>query len=298
MHGGIGKKVSEEEPLVMGHEASGIVHSVGSGVKTLKPGDRVAIEPGFGCRRCKRCKAGKYNICPEMQFAASPPRAHGTLARFFKIPEDFAYKIPDSLSLEEAVHGARLADMKPGHTVLVLGSGTIGLLAAATARAFGAGKVCVVDIDERKVKFAKGFVDCDVFVPDVQATSEENAARLQEESDIDDGFDVVLECTGVESSAQTGIYASAPGGVFVQIGVGKADQTLPLGAMCGKETVLKASFRYAPGDYDIALGLLSARKVSVKSLISSITPFENATEAWEKTRRGEGIKNLIKGVQD
>lgn len=307
MHGGIGKKVSEEEPLVMGHEASGVVHSIGPSVTTLKPGDRVAIEPGFPCRRCKRCKAGKYNICPEMQFAADPPRAHGTLSRFFKIPEDFAYKIPDSLSLEEAVlveplavavHGVRLADMRPGQTVLVLGSGTIGLLAAATAKAFGVGRVCVVDIDERKVEFAKSFVDCDVFVPDLQSTSEGNAARLQREMNADDGFDVVLECTGVESSAQTGIYASAPGGVFVQIGMGKANQTLPLGAMCEKETVLKASFRYAPGDYDIALGLLATGKVSVKSLISSITPFENATEAWERTRRGEGIKNLIRGVQD
>lgn len=291
----------------MGHEASGVVHSVGSGVTNLKPGDRVAIEPGFPCRRCKRCKTGRYNLCPKMQFAADPPYTHGTLSGLFKIPHDFAYKIPDSLSLEEAalveplsvsVHGVRLADVKPGQSVLVLGSGTIGLLAAATAMAFGAGTVFVVDIDEKKLEFAKGFVECGVFVPDLQLTPEENGELLQKEMGLEDGVDVVLECTGVESSTQTGLHASAPGGIFVQVGLGKANQTVPIGAMCEKETVVKTSFRYGPGDYDIALGLLGAGKVSVKSLISSITPFENATEAWEKTRRGEGIKNLIRGRQD
>ncbi|KAH7176800.1 chaperonin 10-like protein [Dactylonectria macrodidyma] len=305
-HGGVTRKVSEESPLVMGHEASGIVHSVGEAVASVKPGDRVAIEPGFPCRRCRRCKAGRYNLCSEMQFAADPPRTHGALARFFKIPEDFAYKIPDSLSLEEAVlveplsvavHGVRLADVRPGQDVLVLGSGTIGLLVAATAKAFGAGNIFIADINEKKLEFARGFVDCATFVPAADSTPKENASRLQKEFHLDDGVEAVLECTGVESSAQTGIYASAPGGVFVQIGMGKPDQTLPMGAMCEKETVVKTSFRYAPGDYDIALGLLGSGKVSVKSLISSVVPFESATEAWEKTKNGEGIKNLIRGLQ-
>ncbi|KAF7553539.1 hypothetical protein G7Z17_g3542 [Cylindrodendrum hubeiense] len=306
-HGGVTRKVSEEEPLVMGHEASGIVHSVGSEVATVKPGDRVAIEPGFPCRRCNRCKAGKYNLCPKMQFAADPPHTHGTLARYFKIPEDFAYKIPDSLSLEEAVlveplsvavHGVRLADVRPGQNVLVLGSGTIGLLVAATAKAFGAGAVFIADINEKKLEFAKEFLGCATFVPALDSTPKENAARFEKEMNLDDGVEVVLECTGVESSAQTGIYALTPGGVFVQIGMGKPDQTLPMGAMCEKEMVVKTSFRYAPGDYDISLDLLGSGKVSVKPLISSIVPFESATEAWEKTMRGEGIKNLIQGVQE
>lgn len=148
--------VSDEKPPVMGHEASGIVHSVGPAVTSVVPDDRVAIEPGFSCRRCKLCKAGKYNLCADMQFAADPPDAHGTLARPSRTPEDFVYKVPDSVSLEEAVlveplrvavHGARLAGLAPGHVVLVQGSGTIGLLAAATAKAFGAKEVFVSDIN-------------------------------------------------------------------------------------------------------------------------------------------------------
>lgn len=299
--------VSEEQPLVMGHEASGIVHSVGPAVKSVVPGDRVAIEPGFSCRRCKQCKAGKYNLCADMKFAADPPSNHGTLARIFRTPEDFVYKIPDTVSLQEgvlveplsvAVHGARLAGLAPGQIVLVQGSGTIGLLAAATAKAFGAKEVIVSDINQAKLDFAKDFVDCKTFMPNLKSGPEVEAARMKRELGFEVGADVVLECTGVESSVQTGIYASGPGSVVVQIGLGKPDLTLPILNMCEKEVVFKTAWRYAPGDYEVALSLLSSGRISVKSLISSIVPFEKAPEAWEMTKNGQGIKHLIQGVQD
>ena len=301
------RKVSEEEPIVMGHEASGIVQSVGLAVTSLIPGDRVAIEPGWSCRRCKQCKAGKYNLCPDMRFAADPPGNHGTLAKYFRIPEDFAYKIPDSLSLKDAVlveplgvavHGVRLAKLTPGQTVLVQGSGTIGLLAAATAKAFGAKTVFVSDINENKLAFAKQYVDCKTFVPSLASTPENEAARFKEKMNLHYGVDVVLECTGVESSVRMGIYASAAGGRLIQIGLGKSDISLPILNMCEKETVLKTAWRYAPGDYEIALNLLDEGKVSVTPLISSLMPFEKAHEAWEKTKNGVGIKNIIEGVKD
>ncbi|CAG7916043.1 unnamed protein product [Penicillium olsonii] len=307
-HGGVIRMVSEEEPLVMGHEASGVVFSVGPAVTKVVPGDRVAIEPGFPCRRCTQCKAGKYNLCPEMQFAADPPRAHGTLARFFRAPEDFVYKVPESVSLQEAVlveplavavHGARIAQIAPGDNVLVQGSGTIGLLAAAVSKAFGAKAIFVADINKTKLDFAKQFVEeCLTFIPDAKSTPEEEATRFKREMNLRNGVDVVLECTGVESSARTGIFASAAGSTFVQIGLGKPDLNLPILAMCEKETVLKTAWRYSPGDYDIALGLLASGKINAKSLISSIVPFTDAAVAWERTKRGEGIKNLIEGVRD
>ncbi|KAL6354351.1 hypothetical protein LRP88_11681 [Fusarium phalaenopsidis] len=305
--GGFARKVSEDQPLVMGHEASGIVHSIGPDVTLLKPGDRVAIEPGFSCRRCKQCKDGRYNLCPKMKFAADPPLTQGTLSRFFSIPEDFAYKIPDSLSLEEAVlveplavavHGIRLAGLEVGQRVLVQGSGTIGLLTAAVAKAYGARQVYITDVNLDKITFAKKYLECSAFVPDLGSTPEENAARFKTETGLDDGVQAVLECTGVEASTQTGLLALSAGGVFVQVGLGRPVQAIPIHAMSEKEIVLKTSFRYGPGDYEVALELLESGKVSVGPLISSIMPFEKATEAWEKTRKGEGIKNLIRGVQD
>ncbi|QGI69115.1 hypothetical protein CEK27_013086 [Fusarium fujikuroi] len=297
--GGFARKVSERHPLVMGHEASGIIYKAGAAVSNLEPGDRVAIEPGFSCKSCTYCKSGRYNLCQNMKFAADPPSTHGTLSRYFKIPEDFAYKIPDSVSLEEAVlveplgvavHGVRLADVRPGHIVIVQGAGAVGYLTAATAWAYGAKQVVITDINTKKLEFAEKGLKCQTYKPQSNSAStpEQEAARLKQETGLVDGADVVLECTGVESSAQLGIYSLRRGGVF----------TLPLHAMCEREMVLKTSFRYGPGDFDIALGLLESGKVSVSSLISSVAPFNQAPEAWKKTMNGEGIKNLIQGVQD
>jgi len=300
--------VSDEQPLVMGHEASGIVHSVGPAVTKVVTGDRVSIEPGFSCRRCKQCKAGRYNICPEMSFAADPPNNHGTLTRLFRTPEDFVYPIPENLSLEEAVlveplsvavHGARLAGITPGHTVLVQGSGTIGLLCAATAKAFGAKQVFISDINQTRLGFARDYLGCPIFLPNISSSDpEKEASRMKNILNLSDGVDIVLECTGVESSLQTGIYASGSGGVVVQIGLGSTNLTVPIINMCEKETVLKTAWRYAPGDYEMALALLNSGRVNVQPLISKIVPFEQATKAWEMTLRGEGIKNLIRGVAE
>lgn len=166
------------------------------------------------------------------------------------------------------------------------------------ASAFGANTVHLADISERKMEFAKSFLGCATLSPDLSSTPSKNATKFLQEMGEERGVDVVLECTGVESSAQTGLHALAVGGTFVQIGLGKADQTLPLGMMCEKEVVVKTAFRYAPGGYDIDLELLAAGKVTLKPLISSTVPFERASEAWERTARGEGIKNLIEGLSD
>ena len=289
----------------MGHEASGFIHEVGPAVTRVAVGDRVAIEPGIPCRRCKQCKAGRYNLCPSIVFAASPP-IHGTLARFFRSPEDSVYKIPDAVSLEDAVlveplsvavHGARLAGLAPGQTVLVQGSGTIGILAAATAKAFGAKAVFITDINQSKLDVARELVGCGTFVPDIASSPEDEAARFKKAMHVEEGVDVVLECTGVEPSVRTGIFASAAGGVVVLVGLGRPDLSIPVLHMAAREIVLKSAWRYAPGDYEVALDLLGSGKVSITSLISSIVPFENAPDAWEKTKRGEGVKNLIRGVE-
>ncbi|KAI9036495.1 NAD(P)-dependent alcohol dehydrogenase [Aspergillus affinis] len=306
-HGGVMRMVSDEKPLVMGHEASGIVHSVVPAVASVMPGDRVSIEPSFSYRRCKQCKARRYNLYAGMKFAADPPDNHGTLARLFRTPGDFVYKIPDSVSLEEAVlvepfsvavHGARLAGLAPGHVVLVQGSGNIGLLAAATAKAFDAKEVFVSDINQSKLDFAKSFVGCKTFMSDSNSSPQLEPVRMKKELGIDEGADVVLECTGVESSVQTGIYASGPGGVVVQIGLEKPYLTLPVLHMCEKEPVFKTAWRYAPGDYEVTLSFISSGRISVRSLISTIVPFEKAPDAWEMTKNGHGIKNLIQSVQD
>ena len=243
-----------------------------------------------------------------MTFAASPPNAHGTLCKYFVLPEDYCFKLPDHVSLEEgvlvepasvAVHMARLVSIKHGDNVVVFGAGTVGLLCGAVAKAFGAAKVILVDILPKKLEFAKGFVEgCGTFIPDSKASAEDNASNLIQKYDLGDGADIVLEASGASPSIQTGIHVLRPGGAYVQGGLGHSHVNFPIEMMSSKEITMKGCFRYSTGDFRIALRLISEGKLQVKKLITKIVEFERATEAWETTRRGEGIKTLISGVRD
>lgn len=297
----------------MGHEASGTVHALGTSVTTLKIGDHVALEPGIPCRHCTVCKGGKYNFCSQMAFAASPPTTnnntttHGALTKFFKIPEDFCYKLPDWMGLDEGVlveplavaaHVLRLADVKAGQDVVVFGAGTIGLLCAAVAKAMGAAKVISVDVNEPRLDFAKKFHSTGVFLPNRGNSAEETALLIKDEFSLGDGAHAVIEATGVEVCIEAGIYVLRLGGNFVQAGLGNAKIQFPIGALSEKEIHMKGSFRYNTGDYDLAMHFLKSRRISVKDLITHVESFERATDAWERTKRGEGIKTLIEGPKD
>ncbi|KAA8612542.1 Tdh Threonine dehydrogenase [Pyrenophora tritici-repentis] len=316
-HGGIGKMVNPSTGLVMGHEASGTIHSVGSSVKTVKPGDRVAIEPGVPCRVCKACKSGTYNLCRNIRFAAAPgpPDTPGTLSKYFRCAEDFVYKIPETIGLDEAVlvepiavavHAVKLGDIRPGETVVVMGSGTIGLFCAAVARQFGAHRIIIVDILEKKLEFAANFLKCETYLFSMDISAEDNAENLLNKFDlVEYGIDTtgglvdtVIEASGATASIETGIHMIRPGGKYVQTGLGKPIIEFPIVAMGQKELMMRGCFRYGAGDYELAVKLLENGLIDVKPLITSVTLFEQATDAWEKTSRGDGIKNLILGVQN
>lgn len=305
-HGGVIEKVSSAKPLVMGHEASGIIHDVGPAVSNLKAGDRVAIEPGYPCRRCDICKKGQYNLCRAMKFAANPPDDHGTLTRLFKVPEDFCYKLPDHLPLEEAVlieplsvavHAAKAANIRHGDTVVIFGSGTVGLLSAAVARSFGAKKIVAVDILENKLEFARMWNRSETFKSDVKTPPESNAKKLLQDHELGLGADVVIEASGAASSINAGINSLRPGGSFVQVGMvgGKVD--FPIQQVAEKELHVHGCYRYGAGDFQTALQMLSTNEINVKQLVSAILPFQEAKEAWERTKLGQGIKNIIQGPE-
>ncbi|KAJ5762950.1 hypothetical protein N7533_001631 [Penicillium manginii] len=333
LHGGINKCVSPERPLVMGHEASGIVYAVGPSVTNLQPGDPIAIEPGYPCRRCRHCKSGKYNLCPDMRFAAAPsPPFHGTLSKYYKLPADCCYKLPTNtapltpLGLDEAVlieplavavHSVRAVGVQPGDKVVVFGAGAVGLLCAAVAREFGARMITSVDLSRERLDFAHSFVPgsssqgqgqgqgyrvgFSTAIPNPALSAEENAQclRVHRSSVLDDepGFDVAIEATGSESCIQMAIYALRVGGSFVQTGMGR-DRVVefPISVVAENEICVKGCFRYGAGDYRMAVELAILKKIELRPFITKVVPFEKAVEAWETTRRGEGIKTLIRGV--
>ncbi|EEP82716.1 sorbitol dehydrogenase 2 [Uncinocarpus reesii 1704] len=303
-HGVIGP-FTLKEPMVLGHESSGIITSVGPAVRSLKPGDRVALEPGIPCRRCDPCKSGTYNLCDDMAFAATPPY-DGTLAKYYVLPEDFCYKIPEGMSLQEAalmeplgvaVHVTRRGGVRAGDQVVVFGAGPVGLLCCAVARAFCASKVIAVDIQQERLEFAKKYAATGTFQP-ASVSAVENATRLKELHGLGQGADVVLDASGAEASAHTGIHALRRGGTYVQGGMGRAEFSVPMMAVCTGEINVKGSFRYGSGDYKLALELVASGKIRVKELITKIVDFTDAEQAFLEVKAGKGIKTLIAGVED
>lgn len=291
--------------MVLGHESAGVVTQVGEAVTTLKVGDRVAVEPGYPCRHCDFCLAGKYNLCKKMVFAATPP-IHGTLTGFWAAPEDFCYKLPDNVSLQEGalleptavgVHIVRQAKVQPGQSVVVMGAGPVGLLCGAVAKAYGASTVVQVDIVQSKLDFARSFGATHTYLSR-RVSAEENAASIKETAGLPDGADVVIDASGAEPSIQASIHTLKVGGTYVQGGMGKSDITFPIMAFAIKEATALGSFRYNSGDYKLALELVASGKVDVKKLISDKVPFEKAEEAFKKVLEGQVIKVLIAGPNE
>lgn len=306
-HGAIGHFVVKD-PMVLGHESAGTVVEVGAAVTHLRPGDRVAIEPGYACRRCSDCRAGRYNLCDKMVFAATPPY-DGTLTGLWASPADLCYKLPAHVSLQEgalmeplavAVHIVKQAAVQPGQSVVVMGAGPVGLLCAAVARrAYGASTVASVDIVQSKLDFALAFASTHTYLSQ-RVSPEANAQAIKEHVGLlaRGGADVVIDASGAEPSIQTSLHTVRMGGTYVQGGMGKSDITFPIMAMCLKEVTAKGSFRYGPGDYELAVDLVASGKIDIKKLVSDVVPFEKAEEAFRKVKEGEVIKILIAGPNE
>ncbi len=241
-----------------------------------------------------------------MSFAATPP-IDGTLAKYYVLPEDFCYKLPDNVSLEEgalfeplavAVHITRQSNIKHGDSIVVFGAGPVGILCAAVARSLGASKIVSVDINTERLEFVKKFIgpSCTGYVSQ-RISAPENAANIIKENDLGEGADVAIDASGVEPSIQAAIHVLRKGGSYVQGGMGRDECTFPITAACTKELTIRGSFRYSSGDYQTALNLVSSGAVNVKELISNSVKFEDALQAFESIRDGKGIKVLIGGPE-
>ncbi|KAF5333075.1 hypothetical protein D9611_002419 [Ephemerocybe angulata] len=305
-------------PMVLGHESSGIVYKVGPKVKHLKVGDRVAMEPGATCRACDACKSGKYELCPDIVFAATPPY-DGTLARYYRLPADLAYPLPDNVTLEDGammeplsvgVHSvSNLGGLRANQSIAVFGCGPVGLLCMAVAKAIGASRIIAVDIVPSRLEFAKSYAATETYLPAKPVEGEtrpeysrRNAEAMKKELGISDrgaqGIDLVIDASGAEVSIQTGIYIAKTGGTFVQVGMGNPNVTIDIGTVMTKELVYKGSFRYGAGDYPLAISLVASGKVDLKPLVTHRFKFDDAIVAFKATKAGksEDGKGVIKAI--
>jgi L-iditol 2-dehydrogenase len=229
------------EPLVLGHEVSGVVVDVGGDVSEDRVGERVAIEPQRPCRRCRLCKTGHYNLCERMEFYATPP-IDGTFCDYVVAPADFAHPVPDEVSDHAAallepfsvgIWACTKARVEPGSRVFVTGAGPIGALASLAARAFGASEVVVTDLVESRRERILDFGATSAFDPRDPAF---DVVQLR--------ADAFIECSGATSAVLSGLDALRGGGAAVLVGLGAEQMSLPVQTIMNKELTLTGVFRY------------------------------------------------------
>lgn len=277
-------------PMVMGHESGGIVTAVGEGVTNLKVGDRVTIEPGVPCRLCDFCKVGRYNLCPDVAFCATPP-FDGSMAHTYNHAADLCFKIPDSMTWEEAalcepvavaLAACRRAGITVGKSVMIFGAGTIGVLAAMVARAHGASSITLVDIAQSRIDYCKKILPADVgyFVIDPKETSEKTAVEICKATMAGQMPDITIECSGAESAIQTAIYATKSGGCATLVGMGRPMANLPIiNALC-REVDIRGMFRYA-NCFPSAISMIANKQIDPVRLVTHRLPIEQGIAAYE-----------------
>jgi L-iditol 2-dehydrogenase len=287
-HGRIGSFVVDR-PLVLGHEASGVVIDRGARARRHALGERVALEPGVPCGRCEECRSGRYNLCPEMRFFATPP-VNGAFASCVAIHEDYAFALPPTLSddagallepLSVGIWACRKGAVGVGSRVLITGAGPIGNLAMQVALAAGATAVTVVDVNRDRLARAEQLGATTV------AESVEEAGER---------FDVLLECTGIEAVTSAAIGALRPTGRAVLVGMGsEPDSRLPVAKMQAREIELVGTFRYA-NTYPAAIALAAAGRVELDGLVDARFPLEDADRALRANREDPALLKVMVDV--
>ncbi|MGF6231917.1 D-xylulose reductase [Inquilinus ginsengisoli] len=286
-HGRIGPFVVKE-PMVLGHEAAGTVTEVGPGVTSLKPGDRVCMEPGIPDLTSKASKLGLYNVDPSVVFWATPP-VHGCLTPEVVHPAGFTFKLPDNVSFAEGamvepfavgLQAAVKARIQPGDFAVVIGAGPIGIMAALAALAGGCSRVLISDLLPEKLAIAERY-------PGITGVNIRETKLADAVAAATDGWgaDVVLEASG-SPRAYPGIFdAVRPGGCLVVIGMPVEPVAVDLVAAAAKEVRIETVFRYA-NVYDRAIAMIASGKVDLKPLISHTYGFEDSITAFERAAEG------------
>ncbi|KAI9660140.1 MAG: L-arabinitol 4-dehydrogenase [Bathelium mastoideum] len=276
-----------EDTHILGHESAGEVLAVHPSVKSLQPGDRVAIEPNIICHECEACLTGRYNGCERVLFLSTPP-VPGLLRRYVNHPAVLCHKIGD-MSYEDgslleplsvALAGMQRSGVSLGDPVVVCGAGPIGLVTLLCCRAAGAEPIVITDIDEGRLKFAKELVPSVkthkvAFSDTPQQTGEKIIAAADGEK-----MAVAVECTGVQSSVAGAIWSVKFGGKVFVTGVGKDDMTIPFARVNTQEIDLIFQYRYA-NTWPRAIRLVRSGVIDMKRLVTHRFQLEEAVQAFE-----------------
>ncbi|PSR83412.1 L-arabinitol 4-dehydrogenase [Coniella lustricola] len=290
---------------ILGHESAGDIVAVHSSVTHLKVGDRVAIEPNIICGECEACLTGRYNGCEKVEFLSTPPVA-GLLRRYVNHPAVWCHKI-GNMSYENgamleplsvALAGVKRAQITVGDPVLICGAGPIGLVTLACVKAAGACPIVITDIDDGRLEFAKKFCPSVITHKVERLSAEDSAKRIVEAFG---GVEpaVSMECTGVESSINTAIWATKFGGKVFIIGVGRNEINIAFMRASVREVDIQLQYRYA-NTWPRAIRLIENGVIDLSKLVTHRFPLEDALKAFNTAAdpKTGAIKVQIQSLED
>ena len=300
VHGLDGSTGRRIPPLVMGHEAAGVIAQVGAQVKGFREGDRVTFDSTVWCGACFHCRRGEINLCDQRQVLGVSPgdyRRHGAFAEYVAVPGRIVYRLPEGLSFQHAavteavsvaVHAVSLTPVRLGDTAVVVGSGMIGLLVIQALRRAGCGRIVAVDIDDAKLKLAAALG------ADIQLNPQRtDVPALVRDATGGHGADIAIEVVGATEPLATAVKSLRKGGTLTLVGNVSPQVELPLQWVVTRQVSLLGSCA-SSGEYPVCLDLLARGMIRVEPLISAVAPLEEGPAWFERLYRRE--PNLMKVI--
>jgi L-iditol 2-dehydrogenase len=297
MDGSTGRRIP---PIVMGHEASGVIAEVGQCVDDFEVGDRVTFDSTVYCGRCNFCRRGDVNLCDRRRVlgvSCGEFRRDGAFAQYVAVPQHIVCRLPEGLSFERAamaepvsiaVHGVHRLPIRLNDTAVVVGTGMIGLLAVQVLRSAGCGRVFAVDIDRSRLELACRLGADEALSPEEVDVPAEVIRRTGGR-----GADVALEAVGIASTVATAIAAVRKGGCVSLVGNLTPRVELPLQAVVTREITLLGSCA-SRGEYPACLEMIARGAIDVDALTSAVAPLAEGAQWFERlAKRDEGLLKVI-----
>jgi len=300
VHGSDGSTGRRKPPIIMGHEASGVIAEVGRAVTDWKKGERVTFDSTVYCGECWFCRRGEINLCDNRRVlgvSCDDYRRHGAFADYVAVPQRILYRLPDATSFEQAamvealtvaVHAVRRAALRPDDTAVVVGVGMIGLLVVQVLRATGCGRIVAVDVEQAKLELAAQ-LGTDVALNADAANVAAEVGRQTEGR----GADVAFEVVGITPTVRTAVASLRKGGTLVLVGNLAPTVELPLQSVVTRQLDLRGSCASC-GEYPACLDMIAKRQVNVDALISAVAPLREGAAWFERLYKNE--KGLMKVI--
>lgn len=296
-YGGIGRR-KVTFPYVLGHECTGEVQAIGSEVTNVAVGDKIVMEPGLGCGHCEYCMTGRYNLCEDMKFMATPPY-NGAFKRYMAYPARGCFKLPEKVSTLEGamieplavgIHAARRGEVDNSKIVLITGSGCIGLMTLMACKARNAQKIIVTDVFDNRLEKARE-LGADYTI---NAKDEDVVARVRELTN-GNGADIVFETAGRPETISQNVFNVRRGGVIVQVGTTATPVPYQFNELGKIEADIRSVFRYR-NIFPLAVKLLEKGDIDLKAVGPNIFDFKDVAEAFDTAinKGNEVVKCILK----